>query len=407
MDIKHRIDEIYDEILEIRRDLHAHPELSENEVRTSHKISAYLSSLKINHETGVAGYGIIATIIGKRKSISNQRFPVVAIRADMDALPICEMVDIPFRSTTEGVMHACGHDIHTAIMLGAAKLIKELEDKISGTVKFFFQPSEETIGGAMRMIEYGCMENPKVDAVIGLHVSPYIPAGAVEFCRGKMNAASTEFKIKVDGISCHGAHPDNGVDPIFVASQIITSLQSIVSRNISPTNPAVVTIGQFHSGTKDNIIPAQATLSGIIRVLDSNSQILVKDRVETISINTAKALGASASVSFNDSYPTLINDDELEYIIENVANKHFEKDQIFFLPKPSMGAEDFSYFSEISKAVYFNIGTKTKDEKVLQSLHSEYYNPDESCIKSGLLMEVISVLELLNCSTKPACKERI
>ena len=265
MDIKKRIDEIYDEIVEIRRDLHMHPELSQNEVRAAEKISAYLQGLDIDYRCNVAGNGIVAWIEGKKKCEIKKQFRGVGIRADIDALPVNEMCDIDFKSVNEGVMHACGHDVHTAVMLGSAKILKEMENEFCGAVKFFFQPAEETVGGAERMIKEGCLRNPDVDAVIGLHVAPLVASGDIEFCRGKMNAASTEFEILVHGQSCHGAHPDDGVDPIVVASHIVTGLQSIISRNLSPANPGVITVGKFHSGTANNIIPETAVLSGIIR----------------------------------------------------------------------------------------------------------------------------------------------
>lgn len=394
VDLKNKIDEILADIIQIRRELHQNPELSEYEVGTALKISEHLDSWRIQHQMGVAGNGVVAWVEGKAKQKDGQRFNVIGIRADIDALPIQEAVDIPFRSIKSGVMHACGHDIHTAVLLGTAKILKDLEDIIPGTVKFFFQPAEETIGGAERMIQAGCMENPTVDVVMGLHVAPEIPVGCLEFCRGKMNAASTEFKIWVEGIECHGAHPDAGVDPIVAACHIVCALQSIVSRDISPTNPTVITVGQFHAGKKNNIIPKEAVLSGIIRALNMKTRTQLKKRVEEVACQCAQAFGASAKVQFTDSYPVLINDDEIEIILEKAAKKFLPKNKIYHCTEPSMGADDFSYFSRRAKTVYFNIGTMGEGETIPQHVHSEYFMPDEHCIEIGMMMEIMGTLEL-------------
>ncbi|MBN7773214.1 M20 metallopeptidase family protein [Clostridium aminobutyricum] len=394
--IERKIEEILEEIICIRRDFHTNPELSEYEVRTAQKISEYLTAWEIPHQTGVAGNGIVALLQGKKVQDEAKRFQTIGIRADMDALPIQEAVDVPFRSVKSGVMHACGHDIHTAILLGTARIFKELEEDLTGNVKFFFQPSEETVGGAERMIQEGCMENPKVDVVIGLHVAPEIPVGCIEFCKGKMNAASTEFKIWVEGIECHGAHPETGIDPIVAASHIVCALQSIVSRNTSPTQPTVITVAQFHAGKKNNIIPKEAVLSGIIRTLNMKSRTFLKKRVEELAVLCAESFGAKARVQFTDSYPVLINDEEIESILEKAARQFLPKNKILHCSEPSMGADDFSYFSRVAKTVYFNIGTLSEGESVPQRVHSAHFNPDEQCIEVGMTMEILGTLELLS-----------
>jgi amidohydrolase len=396
MDIKKQIDGIFDETVAVRRDFHLNPELSEKESKTAQKVSEYLTRWGIKHETGIAGNGVVAMIEGKSPVLKNQTFKVIGIRADIDALPIQEAVRIPFCSQNPGVMHACGHDIHTAVLLGSAKILKQREKELNGTVKFFFQPAEETIGGARRMIEAGCMENPKVDVVMGLHVAPNIPVGTVGFRRGKMNASSSEFNISVQGITCHGAYPNNGVDTVLVAAHIVCALQSIVSRNVSPTNPAVVTVGQFHGGNKNNIISKEVVMSGIIRCLDLETREFLKEKVRLVVENTAEAFGAKAEVKIHDSYPVLINDDEIETIFEKLATQYFSEKNILLLNEPSLGADDFSYFAQVAKSIYFNIGTLAKGETVAQKLHSEYFNPDEQSIKAGILMEVAGVLELFN-----------
>lgn len=394
MKIRERIDERFEEIVEIRRALHANPELSQQEIKTAEIISEFLTKCKIQHETEIAGHGIVAIIKGKGKIQERQRFLTVGIRADMDALPIEENVEVPFKSKKKGVMHACGHDIHTAILLGTAKIIKEMEHKIKGNVKFFFEPAEETIGGARQMIEAGCLINPKVDAVIGLHIAPDVEVGTVQFRRGKMNAASTEFEITIEGIACHGAHPENGVDTIVVVSNLVCALQSIVTRNLAPTNSGVVNVGQIHGGNKNNVVAKETTISGIIRALDNDTRSFIKKRVKDLAENVACGFGAKVKVQFTDSYPALVNDDELEVILETTAEKNLSKDKISFSQEPSLGADDFSYFSGAVKSVYFNIGSLDEKETTHQTLHSELLNPNEECIRVGMLMEVFGVLEL-------------
>jgi len=396
MDIKIRVDQIFNEIVEIRRNLHANPELSEYETETAQTISKILSSYKIDHKCGFAGNGIIGIIEGKGKIRNNQKFLTVGIRADIDALPVDEIADIPFKSTKPGIMHACGHDIHTAILLGTAKILKEMEDDIPGTVKLFFEPAEETIGGAEKMIEEGCLENPKVDAVIGLHITPDIEAGKIQLRRGKMNAASTEFEITIEGVEAHGAHPEGGIDSIFVASNLVCVLQSIITRNMAPTNPGIITIGKISGGSKNNVIAKETTLYGIIRAMDKNNKEFIENRVKKLSEDLASGFNAKAKVIFQNGYPALINDDEIGDIIESTAAKILKKENVCFLEEPSLGSDDFAYFSEKTKSFYFNIGCLKKDSKNHQSLHSGFLVPDEECIRTGMLMEIFGVLEILN-----------
>lgn len=395
MDIKKRIEEIYPDIVMIRRDFHLHPELSEYEKRTSEQVSKYLSLWNIPYTDHVAGYGVVGIIEGQKKAQKKQKYSVIGIRADMDALPVTEELDSPFRSLHQGVMHACGHDIHTAILLGTAKILKELENEFSGTIKLFFQPAEETVGGAKFMIEEGHLEHPKVDSVIGLHVEPFIPCGAVEFCRGKMNATSSEFEITIEGKSCHAAYPNKGVDPLLPACHIVTAFQTILTRNLSATNPAIITVGELHSGTKTNVIPQFAKLTGTIRALDSETKDYMSRRMEEIVKYTAESFGAKSSMFFKDSYPALVNDDAIMDCLEKNAKKLLGEDHIFYMKEPYMGAEDFSFFSEAVPSAYFHIGSKKPNDENPEPLHSPYFSPDEECMKTGMLMEVHSALSLL------------
>ncbi len=387
-DISHLIDNVFEEVVTIRRQIHSNPELSGNEVETAALISNILNKYNISHETGIAGNGIIATIGTGTK-------PCVGIRADIDALPIHEENIIEYASKKNGIMHACGHDLHTAILIGTGIILKNLEKDLEGTVKLIFEPSEETTGGAKPMIEAGCLLNPRTDTVIGLHVDPSLPSGQIQVCHGIMNAASTEFTINIKGVSCHGAHPEKGVDAIIAASNIVISIQTISSRLNSATTPVIVTIGQFNSGTKGNIIAGSATLIGIIRALSNETREKIKKQLKQIVESTAAAHGATAEIIFNDSYPSLINDQSVTSIVENAAKACLGEDKISYMKEPSLGADDFAYFANSAKASYFNLGTNTPGVKDFQSLHSSKFLPDENSMKAGILVEVEAVLKLL------------
>ena len=393
--VKQLIAEHYDEIVEIRRDFHMHPELSEQEERTMNKISEYLTAWGIPNETNIGGHGVVGIIEGKAPRAEGYKYEAVGIRADIDALPIQESADVPFRSVNDGVMHACGHDMHAAMLLGAAKVLKTLENEFAGTVKLFFQPAEETVGGADQMIKDGCMEGPAVGAVLAFHVAPYLPTGTIEFCRGKMNAATCDLNIEVEGVSCHGAHPEGGIDAIVVGSQIVTALQSIISRNLSPTNAGIITVGQFHAGVKDNVVAGSAKLTGTIRALDPVTMNTLKTRVTTTAEGICAGYGAKAHVTLVDGYPALINGDEIGAEMEALAEEHIGRENMVFMAEPSLGADDFAFFTQMCDGVYMNVGTNSGKEEHPQNIHNEWYNPDEEAMKNGMLMEVLGALKLL------------
>ncbi|MDD7601133.1 MAG: M20 family metallopeptidase [Firmicutes bacterium] len=393
--VKQLVEQNFDEIVAIRRDFHQHPELSEHEERTMQKISDYLTAWGIPNQTHIGGHGVVGIIEGKKTEKSSGKYEAVGIRADIDALPIQEEVDCPFRSVNDGVMHACGHDIHAAMLLGSAKILKKLENEFSGSVKLFFQPAEETVGGANQMIQEGCMEDPQVGAVIAFHVAPYLPTGTIEFRRGKMNAATCDLQIEVEGVSCHGAHPEGGVDAIVAGAQIVTALQSIISRNLSPTNSGIITVGQFHGGTKDNIVAGSAHLSGTIRALDPETMKTLKRRVTETAEGIAAGFGAKAHVQLTDGYPSLINSDEICSEMEALAEELLGREMMHFMPEPSLGADDFAYFTQRCDGLYMNVGTNSGKEEKPQKIHSEFYHPDENAMKNGILMEVLGALRLL------------
>lgn len=375
----------YDDMVSLRRHLHQHPELSCEEHQTLALISSRLNELNIPCIT--YSNGGICAMIGKGDR-------AVGIRGDIDALPVQEQTGLDFSSVVPGVMHACGHDIHTAILLGAAQLFKSMEEELPCMVKLFFQPAEETVGGARVMVEEGCMQNPAVQHVLALHVDPAIPAGTAGFLPGRMNAAVINLDITVRGKGCHGAHPEQGIDPIVVSAQIITALQTVCSRQNAPTTPVVVTIGVINGGTKRNIIPDEVKLQGTVRVLDHETGERVKAQIRRVAENTAAACGAIAEVTLTDDYPALVNHAALTQRMAAEARKLLGEDKVIAFETPSLGADDFAYFTNAAPGCYFNIGTKSPDQQS-QMLHSAYFAPDESCMITGLALFSAGVWNLM------------
>ena len=388
--IKENVDRIYPEIVKIRRHIHENPELSQHEKETSALVCRVLDEYGISYQRGIAGYGVVARIGHGQKA--------VGIRADMDALPIHENTGLPYASKVEGVMHACGHDMHTAILLGTAMLLKELEPELDANdsaVKLFFQPAEETIGGAKQLIEAGCMENPKVDKVIALHIDPNYKTGTVVLKYGPMNAATQEFEITVNGKSGHGAHPEVGIDAIVMASNIVTSLQTISSRFNAPTTPVIVNIGKFQAGEAANVVAGTAKLKGTMRALEPDIMEANKNKLTRIVDGICSAYGGSADIYWHDDgYPALINKDSVCALVEDVARELYGDEAIAIMPEPSLGADDFAYFAMAADSCYFNIGVTPENEDSYP-LHNEHLAPSEDAMKVGIAVEVASVLRML------------
>lgn len=385
-----RAREIHEDIVTIRRDLHRHPELSTKEFRTGKTVASHLDKWGIEYETGCADTGIVGMIRGKKGEGRT-----VAARADMDALPIEEAEGLPFRSVNSKVMHACGHDAHTAILLGTARILKEAEDEFGGTVKLFFQPAEEAVGGAQRMIRDGCMENPRVDYTLGIHVMPNVPAGKVELKYGKLCADTGGLSIRIRGKSGHAAYPDTAIDAITIAAQVITALQQLVSRSVSPLNSVVLTFGTIHGGEKANIIAGEVELVGTLRTLDNQTKSAVREKIEQIAVGTARAFGADADVSFHDGYIALVNDDRVVDVVAAAAERVVGTENILYKEFPSMGGEDFSYFGEAAPSAFYHIGCGNPEKGITAPLHSRDFKIDEECLVTGVAMQVESVLALL------------
>ncbi len=389
MDIKEEVLSLKDELVSLRRDFHKHPELGFNEKRTAGIVENYLKDCGLEVKSGVAKTGVVGLLKGKEGG------QTVLLRADMDALPIEELNNVPYKSVNKGIMHACGHDGHTAMLLVAAKVLSRHRDEIKGNVKFVFQPSEEKDpGGAIKMIEEGVMENPHVDKAFGLHLGNMIPAGIIGIKEGVMTAEADRFKIEIKGKGGHGAYPHTSVDPVVIASQIVMSLQTIVSREINPINPIVITVGKIHSGDVFNVIPESAELLGTVRTLDKNLAKTIPEKIERIAKNTAAAFRGEAKTEYAFGYPPLINSkEETQYVISVARNVVGEK-RVIKTPV-SMGGEDMAYFLEKAKGAFFWLGSMNKEKGLDKPHHSAYFDFDEDVMSIGVEMHVKIALGLL------------
>lgn len=386
--IKQRVHEIQPWLVEVRRDFHAHPELGRKEFRTQQQICDYLKEMGIPFAR-IAGTGVVGVIEGESPG------KVVGLRADIDALPMQEKGCVPYKSLNDGVMHACGHDAHTTILLGAARVLAGLKDSFSGTVKLFFQPDEEGSGGASIMVQEGCMMNPTVDYVFGLHVMSYLETGTIEIRYGKLNASSDSVVIRILGKSAHGAYPDKGVDAITASAHVITALQTLVSRNISPLNSAVLSFGKISGGEVSNALAEEVTLTGTLRTLDKETRQFCKERIQEISVKTAEALGARAEVRIRSGYEPLINSDEAVKLLEETGGELLGKENVIQKEFPSLGVEDFSYFLDKAKGAFFHLGCGSKAKGITASNHNSSFDIDEDCLPIGVELQVVNTLKLL------------
>jgi len=387
MNLEKRIEEIYKEIRDIRRDIHQHPELGEEEFRTNKIIRNFLDENNIENYT-CAKTGVVGIIRGKNKGNT------VGVRADIDALPIEEETNLEYKSVYKGKMHACGHDAHTSILLGVGKILKEMENRLRGNVKLFFQPAEETVGGALPMIKEGCMENPKVDYVLGLHVFPNLETGYVGVKYNKMNASTDEFKIKIKGVPGHGAYPHNSTDAIVIAGHVITGIQSYISRSVSPLKSVVFSIGTINGGTGGNIIAEKVEMVGTMRTLDEEQRKNTKERIDKLIKSICVGYGGEGEIEFFEGYKALINNDDVVKIVERNSRKILGDDKVIVGDNPSMGAEDFSYFAEIAKGAFFSLGCGNKEKGIVYNGHHPKFQIDEECLKIGIRVQIENILTL-------------
>lgn len=366
--------QIKDEIIAIRRSVHEYPELGTQEELTAQKVEKYLNALGIetrrSYRTGVIGL-LEGAHIGS----------TIAFRADMDALRLEEKTELPYASKNPGLMHACGHDAHTAALLGAARLLSNHRDELRGNVKFLFQPDEEGDGGAKHMIADCAMDNPKVDAVFGAHVDPLLPSGSVGFLPGKAYAASNLFWITIKGKSTHAAKPHLGVDSIAVASQVVCALQQYAARNVDPLDSVIISICTMRSSsTQINIISGEVEMSGVIRTLGTEMRQRTVAAVRKIAGGVAEALGAEADIRIEEGHSGITNDPEMTQFAESAAQKLLGKERVVRIERPTMGSEDFGLFLEQAQGCFYSFGVRNAEKGITAPGHNDKFNIDEDAL---------------------------
>ncbi|MGD8444182.1 MAG: M20 family metallopeptidase [Desulfobacterales bacterium] len=372
-------------VIRIRRDLHRIPETAYMEKKTSAYVAEHLRREGLEVQTGIATYGVVGLLNTGRPG------PTLLLRADMDALPVTEDTGLPFASTHDGVMHACGHDAHVAMVLVAATVLNQVKDELNGTIKFLFQPAEEGPGGAKPMIDEGVLENPKVDYSIGCHVWPQIPEGTIGVRSGPFMAAMDRFDIKIVGRSGHGAMPHLCVDALDVGTQVVSALQRISSRHMNPLEPAVVTVGMFQAGTAFNIIPGDAQLTGTTRTFNLDIWNSWAERLETVVRGVCESMGADFELKFSKGYPPTINDDSMAEVVRRCAQNVAGEDKVVE-PERSMGGEDMSYFLQRSKGCFYALGVGRQE---FTPLHSNRFDLNENVLAIGVETHCRIALDLL------------
>jgi amidohydrolase len=373
----------------MRRDFHAHPELGFQEVRTSGIVARELNALGLEVCSGVGGTGVVALLEGSKPG------PVLLIRADMDALPILEETGTPYASQNPGVMHACGHDGHTAVLLTVAKMLHAHRTELSGTVKFMFQPAEEGMGGAEKMIADGVLENPKVDVALGLHVWNEKPVGWIGISSGPAMAGAEIFKIKVFGKGGHGAVPHLAVDPILAAAQIITAVQGIIARNVAPLQTAVVSICTIHAGETFNVIPSAVEMTGTIRTFEPAVRALVLERFEKTVHSVAEGMGCKAEINLQMLTPATINHTESAARVQAVANRLFPQSEVDSANYTTMGSEDFAFILEKVPGCFFFIGSANHEKGLDASHHHPKFDIDETALPRGAALMAATAVDFL------------
>jgi amidohydrolase len=385
MNIKERVNSYTEQVIATRRELHRIPEPGFREEKTSAYVADYLQKEGLRVATGIARTGVVGTLETGRPG------PTLLIRADMDALPIHEETGLPFASGHPGVMHACGHDGHTAMGLVTATVMNQIKDRITGTIKFVFQPAEEGPGGAKPMIEAGVMDEPHVDYALGCHVWPDIPEGTIGIRAGELMAAMFSFDITIKGRGGHGAMPHQCVDALDVGCQVVAALQRIVSRKMNPLRPTVVTVGRFRAGTTFNVIPETAQLSGTARTFDTTTWRRWPDIIETVVKGVCDSMGAGYQATFEQGYPPTINDPKVAEWMTRVAGDVVGVDRVV-VPDPTLGGEDMSFFLEKAPGCYFCLGA---GNDACAGIHNPRFNFNEAILVTGVETYCRAALDLL------------
>ncbi len=379
-----------EEVTALRRHLHSHPELSFEEYQTAQFVAEKLRSYGITPTEGIAGTGLIACIEGK-----NPQKKVIALRADMDALPIQEANEVPYKSQNEGVMHACGHDVHTSSLLGTAKILHTLKDKFEGTVKLIFQPGEERLpGGASLMIKEGVLENPRPQHIFGQHVQPQIPAGKVGFREGMYMASADEIYVTVKGKGGHGATPELNIDPVLITSHMIVALQQIISRNASPKIPSVLSFGKVIANGATNVIPDEVYIEGTFRTYDEEWRAAAHEKMKRMAISLAEGMGGQCDFDIRVGYPFLKNNPELTRRAKAYATDFLGEENVLNLDL-WLAAEDFAYYTQETDACFYRLGTGNVERGITSSVHTPTFDIDEKALTIGpALMSWIAIQDL-------------
>lgn len=377
--IKALAKELAPAFIDIRHHIHSHPELSFQEYETSKFIQQKLDEFGVSYQAGIAGTGVVATIEGKHPSSKT-----IAIRADIDALPITEANNVPYKSKNEGVMHACGHDVHTTCVLGATKILQTVKDHFEGTIKVLFQPGEEKHpGGASLMIKEGVLENPRPDAILGMHVQPTMEAGKLGFRGGQYMASADEIYITIKGKGGHAAAPHLTVDTILVASHLVVSLQQIISRNNNPFSPSVLSICAFNGGFTTNVIPSEVKLMGTFRAMDETWRFKAHELIKKQATELVHAMGAEIDIEILVGYPCLYNNEEVTAKARALSEDYLGKANVEDT-EVRMGAEDFAFYSQIVPACFFRLGTGNIARGITSGVHTPTFDIDESAIEVGM-----------------------
>jgi amidohydrolase len=373
--IRHLAHEFLPEITAARRHLHQHPELSWQEKETAAFIREVLSKLKIELRTANGSYAIIAIIRGAKPG------PTVGLRADIDALPITEKSALPYCSQNPGCMHACGHDGHTAVLLGTTKILAELRERLPGSIVCVFQPAEEQGGGGQKLLASNILQDFNINAFFALHSWPYLPVGTIGIRRGAMMSAIDDFEIIIRGKAGHAANPMTAIDPVLISAHVITAVQSLVTRERHGADPAVISVTMIHGGTADNVIPSEVRMAGTIRTMHAETRERMTRRFVELVEGVARSFGGSAEVTIDPGYPSLINDDRMVNLVESVAREVVGPSQIIELKEPSMGGEDFAYYLQKYPGAMFRLGTGPASP-----LHSDTYDFNDAALEIGMTM---------------------
>ncbi len=391
--VEHAAEQMREKLIAWRRDFHMYPELSNREERTSRLVAEHLRQLGLEVQTGIARHGVVAILRGALPG------PVVAYRADMDALPIEETLDVPYKSRHPGVKHACGHDAHTAIGLGVATLLSQIRDRVRGTVKFLFQPAEEgpppgEEGGARLMIKEGALENPRPQAIFGLHVDPRVDVGKIAYHRGPAMASADLIEITIRGKKVHGAYPHEGVDALVIAAHAVTALQTIRSRRIDTFQPFVLTLGSIHGGNRHNIITDEVKLQGTLRTLDENVRARVIEMMHQTLKGVTEALGGSYELTVEEGAAVTYNDPRLvEETLPTLRRVLGESNLV--TPRPHMGAEDFSYYARVIPGFFFFLGVRNEAKGINAMIHTPEFDLDEDALPLGVKAAASILLDYL------------